>query len=85
MWKQAPKLVRFVIVNSAVGVAIGWLIAAAFIIFNVGGIGALYMKSDHQIAATAIIMLSSGLTFGFGYLATAVMLLPTDKDDFDRC
>mgnify|MGYP004351916879 CR=1 FL=1 len=32
----------------------------------------------------ALLGLTFGITFGFAYLATAVMLIPTSKDDFDK-
>jgi len=79
-----PKLVRFVLTNSLIGVAIGWAASIAFILMNVGGIGELFMRSDQKLIWSFIIAMSSGVTFGFAYLATAVMLVPTDKDDFER-
>lgn len=79
-----PKLIRFVIVNSAIGVALGWALCAAFLYFNVGGIGDLFFRSQQKLTVLAIMALSFGVTFGFGYLSTAVILLPTDKDDFEK-
>ena len=58
-----PKLVRFVLINSIVGIVLGWLIAAAMVHFNIGNLGELISHTD---------------------LATAVMLIPTSKDDFDK-
>ena len=78
------KLIKFVIVNSTIGIMIGWLLAAALIYFNIANLGNLMSNTDHKVAAIAILALSFGTTFGFGYLATAVLLLPYDKDDFDR-
>ena len=63
---------------------IGWLVAAALIYFNIANLGNLMWNTDHKVAAIAILGLSFGTTFGFGYLATAVLLLPYNKDDFDR-
>ena len=34
--------------------------------------------------AVFILAMSFGVTFGFAFLATAVILLPRDKDEFDR-
>ncbi|HMQ58211.1 MAG TPA: hypothetical protein PKE65_06645 [Rhizobiaceae bacterium] len=79
-----PKLVRFVLVNSAVGALLGWGIAFALIHFNINGFGDLFAHADNKPAALAILGLSFGVTFGFAFLATAIMLLPTDKDGFDR-
>ncbi|HHZ10071.1 MAG TPA: hypothetical protein GX405_14975 [Rhizobiales bacterium] len=81
---RLPKLIRFVLVNSLIGVAIGWLVAAGLIWFNVGGFGELVMRSSQRGVALFILAMSFGVTFGFAFLATAVILLPRDKDDFDR-
>ncbi len=79
-----PKLIRFVIVNSLTGILIGWLVAAGLIWFNVRGFGELVMHSDQRAAALAILAMSFGVTFGFAFLATALILLPRDKAGFDR-
>ncbi|MCI5077151.1 hypothetical protein [Oricola sp.] len=79
-----PKLVRFVLINSIIGIAIGWLIAAGMVHFNIGNLGELIAHTDHKAAAIALLGLTFGITFGFAYLATAVMLIPTGKDDFDK-
>lgn len=79
-----PKLIKFVILNSTIGVVIGWAICAAFLYMNVGGIGELFMRSQQKATVLFILGMSFGVTFGFGYLTTAVILLPTDKDEFDK-
>lgn len=81
---RIPKLVRFVIVNSVTGIVIGWLVAAGLIWFNIGGFGELVWHSRHWVVALFILGMSFGVTFGFAFLATALMLLPGDKDHFDR-
>ena len=79
-----PKLVRFVMINSAIGIFIGWAIAAALLWFNISGLGDMYMRSDVKPIILALMGMSFGVTFGFAYLATAVMLMPTNKDEFDE-
>lgn len=79
-----PKLVRFVLVNSLFGVLIGWLIAAAVVYFNINGFGDLVLHSSSRITAFFILFTSFGTTFGFAMMASAVMLMPTDKDEFDK-
>lgn len=79
-----PKLIRFVVLNSAVGVLIGWAVAAALLWLNVSGLGDMFMRSDSKPVIVALLGMSFGVTFGFAYLATAVMLMPTSRDDFDR-
>lgn len=79
-----PKLVRFVIVNTLIGVLIGWFVAAGVIYFNVFDFGYVVMHSQSKGIAIFILALSFGVTFGFGFLTTAILLMPTDKDEFDR-
>ncbi|GAB4350021.1 MAG: hypothetical protein Kow0026_05910 [Oricola sp.] len=79
-----PKLVRFVLLNSVIGIVFGWLVAAGVVHFNIGNLGTLLDHTQHKVAAIAMLGLTFGITFGFAYLATAVMLLPTAKDDFDK-
>lgn len=81
---RLPKLVRFVLANSLIGVIIGWLVAAGLIWFNVGGFGELVWHSRQRTVALFILAMSFGVTFGFAFLATAVILLPRDKDTFDK-
>ncbi len=82
--RSLPKLVRFVIINSLIGIAIGWAVAAALVWFNIHGLGELVMHSRHRVVAIFVLAMSFGVTFGFGYLTTSILLLPTDKDRFDR-
>lgn len=79
-----PKLVRFVMVNSAIGIVIGWAVAGFLVYFNIHGFGELVMHSRHRIPAIIVLASSFGITFGFGYLTTSILLLPTDKDEFDK-
>lgn len=79
-----PKLIRFVLVNSLIGVLIGWMIAAAMLYTDIGGIGGLFMRSNDKLPILILLLGSSGITFGFAYLTTAVLLIPTDKDKFDQ-
>ncbi|MDF1609600.1 hypothetical protein PZ897_15545 [Hoeflea sp. YIM 152468] len=79
-----PKLIRFVLLNSAFGVLIGWLVAAAVVYFNINGFGDLIWHSSSRTVAVFVLLVSFGSTFGFAVMATAVMLMPRDKDEFDK-
>ncbi|MDA4846519.1 hypothetical protein [Hoeflea poritis] len=84
MTAKLPKLVRFVLRNSLVGICIGWALAAGVVYFDINGFGSLVLESRHVATALFIMFFSFGVTFGFAYLTTAVLLLPTDKDEFDK-
>ena len=79
-----PKLIRFVLTNSLIGMVIGWLVAAAIVWFNVAGFGERFAHSHDKPVIVLIMAVSFGVTFAFAYLTTALLLLPTDKDDFER-
>lgn len=83
-WKALPKLVRFVVANSLIGMAIGWLVAAGLVWFNIGGFGDRFDHASNKLAVVVLLAGSFGVTFGFAFLTTSVLLLPTDKDDFDK-
>ena len=83
-WRALPKLIRFVIVNSLIGMVIGWLIAAGLVWFNIGGFGDRFDNAQNKLAVIFLLAGSFGVTFGFAFLTTSVLLLPTGKDDFDK-
>ena len=83
-WRALPKLIRFVIVNSLIGMVIGWLIAAGLVWFNIGGFGDRFDHAQNKLAVIFLLAGSFGVTFGFAFLTTSVLLLPTGKDDFDK-
>lgn len=79
-----PKLIRFLLINTALGVLIGWVVVAGVLYFNINGFGDLIWRSSSRIAALFILFASFASTFGFAAVATAIMLMPTDKDEFDK-
>ncbi len=81
---RLPKLVRFIIKNSLIGLVIGWVVATGLLASNINGFGGLVLHSDHMLVAMFIVYFSFGLTFAFAYLTTAVLLMPTKREDFDR-
>jgi hypothetical protein len=82
--QAVPKLIRFVVVNSLIGIAIGFAVAFGLVWFNINGLGDMFARSDSKAIVALILGASFGSTFGFAYVTTAVLLLPTDKDDFDK-
>ena len=72
--------VRFFVVNSLLGVLVGWLFAAAILLTDTGGLGALYISSNEKLLVLAVIFGSSGINFGFLYPATAALLRTEETD-----
>jgi hypothetical protein len=64
--------------NAALGVLVGWLLLAAIIHLDVGGLGSLLARSED--AWLWLILAGSGfaVTFGSLAMATAIFLLPKD-------
>ncbi|MEM0898658.1 MAG: hypothetical protein AAGI92_01750 [Pseudomonadota bacterium] len=83
-WQQLPKLIRFVVSNAVIGLALGWFIVFCTIYFDFGRMGTLFANSDHQSAVIALLMISFGSTFSAAYVATAVILIPRDEDEFNK-
>ena len=83
-WRALPKLIRFVIVNSLIGMVIGWLVAAGLVWFNIGGFGDRLENAQNKLPVIFLLAGSFGVTFGFAFLTTSILLLPTGKDDFDK-
>ncbi|MEZ5812039.1 MAG: hypothetical protein R3D45_11560 [Rhizobiaceae bacterium] len=79
-----PKLFRFILFHSALGIVFGWLVAFGLVWFNIGGFGDRFAQSHDKPIVALILGLSFGITFGFAFVSTAVLLLPVDKDEFDR-
>ncbi|SJZ64054.1 hypothetical protein [Consotaella salsifontis] len=81
---KMPKLVRFVLKNALIGVVFGWVVAALLLYFDMGGMGTRIAHSRDPIPPLVMLAMGFGVTFGFGYLATAVWFLPWDQESFDK-
>ncbi|MGB8816421.1 MAG: hypothetical protein WCC66_00700, partial [Rhizobiaceae bacterium] len=63
-WRALPRLIRFIIANSLIGVVIGWLIAAGLVGFNIGGFGDRFDHAQNKLAVVVLLAGSFGVTFG---------------------
>ncbi len=71
-WQTLPRLIRFMALHFADGVALGWSCALAMIWFNILNLGAL-LESHGSTLLTALFFLQSGLMFGTLAMGVAVM------------
>lgn len=76
-WMALPKLIRFMLVHSANGMAIGCTFLLALIWFDVLGLGTLLAK-DASGLATFVLFFQTALTFGAVSMGVAVMNLGDD-------
>jgi hypothetical protein len=66
--------------NWAFGWAVGFAVAGAVLISNVGGIRELMLRSDMMFQGLVLLFGGFGLFFGGVVCATAVMLLPANEE-----
>lgn len=76
------RLVRMMILNWAFGWAVGFICAAGVLASNVGHIWDMVAKSDSMGLFLVLLFGSFGVTFAGVVAATAIMLLPTDEQDW---
>ena len=77
VWMSLPKLVRFMLVHVANGMAIGCPFLLGLIWFDVGGLAGLLAKDENGLA-TAVLFFQTALTFGAVSMGIAVMNLGED-------
>jgi hypothetical protein len=69
-----PPLIRFLLKWTAIGALAGWLMMAALILFDVGGIGGLLARSSNLALALFIMAMSFAVTFSQVTVLAAVLL-----------
>ena len=76
-WIELPKLVRFMLIHIANGMAIGCVFLFVLIWLDVAGLGRL-LAQDESGLATFILFFQTSLTFGAVSMGVAVMNLGED-------
>ena len=79
MFRDRPIL-RLFIVNWALGIALGWVFAAAVLWADIGGLRSLIMASDIAIPALALLFGGFSITCGGVVCASAIMRLPQQDE-----
>ncbi len=74
-WKTLPQLIRFLLVNCAIGIAGGWTLLAGLLATNAANLRTLIWNSSSP--EIPIILLAAGfaITFGSAAMGAAVMML----------
>ena len=83
-WRRTDPVVRLVIGNWALGMALGALLATGMLLFDVLGLRTLLWRSDVKLAGAVLFIGSFALTFGGVMAAGAAMLAGRDDDDEPR-
>ncbi len=69
-----PPLIRFLLKWIAVGTGAGWLFLAALLVFDVGDLGSMLMRSREPLVVLYILGLSFAVTFSQASLLIAALL-----------
>lgn len=72
-------MLRFMALNALAGVVIGLLIAAAILLFDLGGVGTLVRNSSDPLIAIILIAFPMALVFGASVTASAIWTMPYER------
>lgn len=80
------QLLKFLLVNAAVGAAIGLFVAVALVVTDTAGMATLIFASSEPAIPLAMLAIGFATLFGGLYSGACIMALPwrsTDDDDDD--
>ncbi len=83
MWKNLPRLVRFILRNIALGIGVGWALLSALLWSDMGGIRTLISHSANGFIPLYLLFGGFAVTFGPAAVASAVLLGHEFRDDDD--
>jgi hypothetical protein len=79
-WKHLPRLVRFLLLNAAIGIGAGWFLLTLPLWTDVNGVGTLIWASDSPALAITMLAAAFAITFGGAAAAAAVMMMRFEND-----
>jgi len=74
-WQTLPRLVRFLLVNCAIGVAGGWTLLALLIATDTAGLRTLIWNESSPEVPIALLAAGFAVTFGSAAMGAAVMAM----------
>ncbi len=80
-WQTVPRLVRFLLVNCAIGVAGGWTLLAALLATDTAGLRTLISNETSPAVPIALLAAGFAVTFGSAAMGAAVMAMRPGDDD----
>lgn len=75
---QMPKLIRFLGLHLATGVALGVIVASLMIMSNLAGLKDLLVEAQEPFVAIFLLYAFNALTFGSVSMGIGIMTLPYD-------
>lgn len=76
---SVPYLLKFLAVNAAIGVGLGWALLAGLILTDPMKIGTLIFSSAAPLVPLAMLAAVFGVTLGAAVMGTAVLSLPVER------
>ena len=76
-----PKLIRLLVTQAAIGLAIAAVLVATLLTFNIGDLRHMVGQSDMRVLTVILLWLFSGLVFGIVQCAIAMTDNADDDDD----
>ena len=83
-WRRADPVVRMLLVNWALGLAVGATLAIVVLAVDALGLRTLLWRSDVAVMGTVLFIALFALSFGGIVAATAAMRAGQDDDDEPR-
>ncbi len=74
------RLMRYVALSAADGIAAGWTCVLLLLWFDIGGLGTLVYGAEDGIVPLLVLLMSFGVTFGFVGIAWRVMVCLPDEE-----
>jgi hypothetical protein len=81
MFCVAPKLLKFLALNCAIGVAAGLIFLAGLLVIDLAGLRTLIWDSPNPMLPLALLAAGLSITFGGVAMAGAVMMMPSDDSE----
>ena len=83
-WRSTDRVVRMLLVNWALGLAVGATLAIGMLAFDILGLRTLLWRSDVAVLGTGLFVAFFAFSFGGIVAATAAMRAGQDDDDEPR-
>ena len=84
MFRIDNPLLRLLAINGVMGAGVGLAVVAALFAFDIAGLREIASQTDSTLVAVILLAAGFVVTFASVAMGSAVMLLPRDRDRWDR-